>query len=357
VETSTDILVIGAGQSGLALGHHLARAQADFLLVDAQDRLGDAWRNRWDSLRLFTPRRYDGLPGLALPGDPDGHPGKDEVADYLERYAAMFDLPVHTSRRVTTLRARRSDGFTVDTTAGSYRARQVVVATGPFTTPFIPSFAQALDLGVAQLHSSGYRNPGQVRGRDVLVVGGGNTGVQITDELDRAGLRVTLAVSELGPALPQRLLGRDLFWWFDHLGLMSLRARSWLGQRLSHQNPIIGTDVRDLLGRIALAEQVVGATEDRMVFGDGRSGSFDTVVWATGYRPHYPWLHVPVLDAQGSPEQEGGRTTHPGLTFLGLPWQHDRGSALLGWVARDAERLARHLTGPLTGAHIRPLSA
>jgi putative flavoprotein involved in K+ transport len=346
VETRTDILIIGAGQAGLALGHHLARVDADFLLVDAHPRVGDVWRNRWDSLTLFTPRRYDGLPGAAFPGDPDGHPGKDEVADYLERYAAALDLPVHSGRRVTAVRARRSGGFTIDTTAGSYHAHRVVVATGPFTTPALPGVAQDLGPRVQQLHSSAYRNPDQLHGTAVLVVGGGNTGVQIAEELACAGLRVTLAVSELGQALPQRLLGRDLFWWFDHLGTMSISACSRLGQRLSRQNPIIGTDVRGLLGRVDLAERVTDVDDGRIVFADGDSGSFDAVVWATGFRPHYPWLHVPVFDAQGAPLQQGGRTSHPGLSFLGLPWQRNRGSALLGWVGRDAERLARDITAP-----------
>jgi putative flavoprotein involved in K+ transport len=353
VEIRTDILVIGAGQAGLALGHHLARADADFLLVDAHARIGDVWRNRWDSLTLFTPRRYDGLPGAVFPGDPDGHPGKHEVADYLERYAVAFSLPVHTGRRVTAVRARQSNGFTVDTTAGSYHARQVVVATGPFTAAAVPSFAHDLDTRVQQLHSSAYRNPDQVHGTDVLVVGGGNTGVQIAEELDCAGLHVTLAVSDLGASLPQRVLGRDLFWWFDHLGAMSISARSRLGQRLSRQNPIIGTDVRGLLGRVDRAERVIDVAGDRIVFADGRSASFDAVVWATGFRPNYPWLHVPVLDAQGSPVQQDGRTFHPGLTFIGLPWQRNRGSALLGWVGRDAERLARHITTP----HLQPAIA
>lgn len=350
METRTDILVIGAGQAGLAMGYHLARAEADFLLVDAHPRVGDVWRNRWDSLTLFTPRRYDGLPGAVFPGDPDGHPGKDEVADYLERYADAFALPVHTGRRVTAVRVRQSDGFTIDTTGGSYRAGQVVVATGPFTTPAVPPCAHGLGDRVQQLHSSAYRNPEQVRGADVLVVGGGNTGVQIADELGRAGLRVTLAVSQLGAALPQRVLGRDLFWWFDHLGTMSISGHSRVGQRLSRQNPIIGTDVRELLRRIDRAARVTDVADGRIVFADGDSGSFDAVVWATGFRPHYPWLHVRVLDAQGSPVQQEGRTPHPGLSFLGLPWQRNRGSALLGWVGRDAERLARDITAP----HVQP---
>jgi putative flavoprotein involved in K+ transport len=210
---------------------------------------------------------------------------------------------------------------------------------------------------VQQLHSSAYRNLDLVQGTDVLVVGGGNTGVQIAEELVCAGLRVTLAVSELGSVLPQRLLGRDLFWWFDHLGMMSISARSRLGQRLSRKNPIIGTDLEGLLPRIDRAERVVDVTGNRVVFADGRSSSFDAVVWATGFRPHYPWLHVPVLDEHGAPLQREGRTAHPGLTFLGLPWQRNRGSALLGWVGRDAERLARHLTRPHAQTEVQPLTA
>jgi putative flavoprotein involved in K+ transport len=349
VEISTDILVIGAGQAGLALGYHLARAGADFLHIDASARVGDVWRERWDSLRLFTPRRYDALPGAVLPGDPDGYPGKDEVADHLESYAERFDLPVHLGCRVTAVRARRSEGFTVDTTTGSYRARQLVVATGPFTTPSVPGCAGDLDARVQQLHSSAYRNPGQLRGHRVLVVGGGNTGVQIADELSRAGRQVTLAVPELGPALPQRILGADLFWWLDHLGAMSISGAGRLGRRLSHQNPIIGTDLRELRRRVTLAGRVIDVLDDHVVFADATSAAFDAVVWATGFRPHYPWLQVPVLDPAGVPIQREGASPVAGIWFLGLPWQRNRGSALLGWVGRDAERLVGRLTDARRG--------
>jgi putative flavoprotein involved in K+ transport len=344
VEIGTDILVIGAGQAGLALGYHLVRVGADFLIIDAGARVGDVWRGRWDSLRLFTPRRYDALPGAVLPGDPDGYPGKDEIADHLESYAERFELPVQLGRRVTAARARRSEGFTVDTTGGSYRARQLVVATGPFTTPAVPRCAAELDAGVQQLHSSAYRNPDQLQGHRVLVVGGGNTGVQIADELSRAGRQVTLAVSELGPTLPQRILGADLFWWLEHLGAMSIGGAGRLGRRLSRQNPIIGTDLPELRRRVTLAGRVTDVGDDHVVFADTASAAFDAVVWATGFRPDYPWLQVPVLDPEGAPIQREGATPVPGVWFLGLPWQRNRGSALLGWVGRDAERLVGRLT-------------
>jgi putative flavoprotein involved in K+ transport len=349
VELTTDILVIGAGQAGLAVGYHLARAEADFLLIDANARVGDVWRGRWDSLRLFTPRRYDALPGAVLPGDPDGYPGKDEVADYLERYAERFELPVHAGRRATAARTRRSEGFTVDTTAGSYRARRLVVATGPFTTPALPPCARDLGVHIQQLHSSAYRNPEQLQAGRVLVVGGGNTGVQIADELSRAGRQVTLAVSELEAVLPQRILGVDLFWWLEHLGAMSISGRSKLGRRLSRKNPIIGTDLAELRRRITLAGRVVDVLGDHVVLADSTSMAFDAIVWATGFRPHYPWLQVPVLERDGAPIQRDGASPVPGLSFLGLPWQRNRGSALLGWVGHDAERLVARLSGTPRG--------
>src|SRR5689334_8831627 len=196
-----DTVIIGGGQAGLALGHHLRRAGHRFAIVEAHDRVGDAWRRRWDSLTLFTPRRYDALPGFAFPGDPEGCPGKDEVADYLEAYAARFDLPVRLSSPVTSVRRAGAGLFTVDTAGWTVRARQVVVASGGFTGPFIPGFAARLDGGITQLHSRAYRNPGSVPDGEVLVVGGGNTGVQLARELAEAGRPVALSVSSIGRAM------------------------------------------------------------------------------------------------------------------------------------------------------------
>jgi putative flavoprotein involved in K+ transport len=349
-----DTVVVGGGQAGLAIAHHLQRAGRRFVVVEAADRLGDAWRRRWDSLTLFTPRRYDALPGLTFPGDPEGCPGKDEVADYLEDYARHFQLPVRLSSPVRSVRPD-GDGFVVETGGDALEARQVVVATGGFAGPFVPACAPRLDAGVAQLHSSAYRNPGSVAGQDVVVVGAGNTGVQIADELARAGRRVTLAAGTVGRALPLRLLGRSLFWWSEALGTMSAGPDTRLGRRLrQNENAIVGTDLRDLFRRVERAGRVLDADSDGLVLAtptphdhgiqrDHEIRRPDAVVWATGYRASYPWLHVPVLDAAGAPVHTEGLTAVPGLAFLGLPWQRNRGSALLGWVGRDAAVLGRHL--------------
>ncbi|MEU2612198.1 NAD(P)/FAD-dependent oxidoreductase [Micromonospora sp. NPDC007271] len=338
-----DTVIVGGGQAGLALGHHLRRAGVPFAILDGHARVGDAWRQRWDSLTLFTARRFSALPGLPFAGDPGGHPGKDEVADYLATYAARFDLPVRLGCRVTSVRPGTAGGFTVDTSTGALHAQRVVVAAGAFHTPRVPKVAGRLAPGVTQLHSSAYRNPEQLAGRVVAVVGGGNTGVQIAAELADHGRRVVLAAPTIGPVLPQRWLGRDIFWWFSRLGTMGLSADSRLGGRIAAQNPIIGTDVAGLLRRVDRVGRVVNADGDSLLLADRRRRRVEAVVWATGFRPHYPWLEVPVLDPSGAPVQRAGVTDWPGLYFLGLPWQRTRGSALLGWVGRDAEMLAARL--------------
>ncbi len=349
----THTLIIGGGQAGLATGYHLQRAGSDFTILDAHPRVGDAWRNRWDSLTLFTPRRYDALPGRAFPGDPDGHPGKDEVADYLRDYAEHFALPVHTGCRVTALRPRPG-GFVAETSTGGWTAEQVVMAAGAFPTPSVPPFATRLDPSVVQLHSGEYRNPAQVPAGRVVVVGAGNTGVQIAGERAAHGRRVTLAYGERGPVLPQRLLGRDIFWWFSRLGTMGLSGDSRLGARIRAQNPIIGTDMRRLLAAVHRTGRIVGAESGALRSADDGRHDVDAVVWATGYRPSYPWLRVPVLDARGHPVHRGGVSCWPGLYFVGLPWQRTRGSAVLGWVGDDAAVIARLVTA---AAGSRPAAA
>jgi putative flavoprotein involved in K+ transport len=357
LDTPLDTVIIGAGQAGLALGYHLQRAGRRFVIVDAAERVGDSWRRRWDSLTLFTPRRYDALPGMTFPGDPEGCPGKNEVADYLDSYAAQFGLPVRLGRPVTSVRRDLADGFVVETARETLTARQVVVATGGFTGPVIPRFAAGLGAGVVQLHSSAYRNPGSVPEGEVVVVGAGNTGVQIAQELAAAGRTVSLSVSTLGKAVPERLLGRSLFRWFELLGLMQVGPDSRIGRRLlKNENTIIGTDLKALFRRVERVGRAVDADGDGLLLADGTRRRPDAVVWATGYRPSYPWLHVPVLDGTGAPIHAHGITDVPGLAFLGLPWQRNRGSALVGWVGRDAEVLAEHLGDQLRTATRRPLA-
>src|SRR4051812_13744974 len=254
LDTRLDTVIIGGGQAGLALGHHLQRAGRRFVILDAADRVGDSWRHRWDSLTLFTPRCYDALPGLPFPGDPEGYPGKDEVAYYLDRYARSFDLPVRSGTRVSSVRRQdspgSSDGFVVEAGGSTLEARQVVVASGGFTGPVIPGFGRQLDERIIQLHSSGYRNPGSVPEGDVLVVGAGNTGVQIAQELAEAGRRVSLSVSTLGKALPNRLLGHSLFWWIELLHGMDAGPDTRIGRRLRDDNNTMGTDLKELFRRV-----------------------------------------------------------------------------------------------------------
>lgn len=336
-----DVVVIGAGQAGLAVGHHLARLGLRFVILDSAARVGDTWRSRWDSLVLFTPAQYDGLPGMPFPAEADTYPGKEQVATYLEAYAARFDLPVQLDTEVTRL-TRDDGGYLIGTTAGSLSAAQVVLATGPFQTPVIPPIAAGLDPAVVQLHSSAYRNPGQLPDGRVLVVGGGNSGCQIAAEL-AATHRVTLAQGQRLPALPQRLAGRDLFWWLTTTRLMRITAESWAGRRLQQRDAVIGANPRHLRRlQITLRPRVTAADGQTVTFADGgRVDDVASVIWATGFRLDHTWVHVPeARDDTGTLVQRRGVTPAPGLYTIGLPWQHTRGSGLLGFVTDDAAELA-----------------
>jgi putative flavoprotein involved in K+ transport len=322
---------------------HLAQRGLCFVLLEAAAAIGDSWRSRWDSLHLFTAAQYDALPGMAFPAPPDTYPGKDAVADYLQAYAAAFDLPVRHNARVTAL-DRVEDEFAVSTADHVFRARQVVVATGPFQVPFVPPPARNLDASVTQLHSADYRNPRALPRGPVLVVGGGNSGMQIAEELagDR---RVDLSLSDQPPVLPQRPLGRDLFWWLTRTGFMRVNTGTRLGQRLQGRGDfVIGTNRRALAkAGVTLRPGVVDASGSTVRFADGGSVDVGVVIWATGYRSDYSWLQVPAALRGGCVTHRRGVTDVPGLYFLGLPWQHTRGSALLGWVRHDADFLAQRI--------------
>ena len=334
-----DVVVIGGSQAGLATAWQLARRNLRFVVLDAGPELGDTWRSRWDSLTLFTPTQYDALPGMAFPGPADTYPGKDAVVGYFKAYAAAFNLPVRLNSRVTRL-GQTAEGFEARTTDDVFRARQVVVATGPFQVPFVPPAAQRLDDSVTQLHSAGYRNPGALPAGPVLVVGGGNSGFQIAEEL-AATRQVDLSIATRAPILPQRLAGKDLFWWLTRLGLMHVAAGSRLGQRMSSREFIIGSSRRRLQAAgVRFRPAVAGADGRTVRFADGASLDVQVVIWATGYRPDYSWIHIPGVAHDGTVVHRRGATDVPGLYFVGLSWQHTRGSALLGFVNDDAAYLA-----------------
>ena len=334
-----EVVVVGAGQAGLAMGYHLAQRGLHFTVLERADSIGSAWRERWESLTLFTPRRYDSLPGLPFPGDPDGYPSRDEVIEYLERYAETFDLPIRLETEVGRLTSE--DGFVLETSRGTLTAEQVVVATGPFQTPFVPEVAQRLAPQVFHVHSTRYQRPGQIPEGTVLVVGGGNTGFQIAKEL-AATRRVYLSVGSRQTPLPQRFVGRDLFWWLTKTRLLEKTVESRLGQRLQHRETLIGSSPRELERRygVELKPRVVEASGRTVGFTDGSELQVDAVIWATGYRPDYSWMHLPVFDPVGRLRHRRGVTDVSGLYFLGLTWQHTRGSALLGWVEEDAAFIA-----------------
>ena len=334
--TDVDVVVIGAGQAGLAVGRTLKQAGVDFVMLDAATELGVSWTNRWDSLRLFTSARYCGLPGLPFPGDPDRYPAKDEVPDYFRTYAATFELPIHLDTPVVSVK-RAGDAFTVGTPGASLISRQVVVAVGAFQTPLIPAFSQRLPASVTQLHSHAYRNPDQIPAGRVAVIGSANSGLQIAEEL--SGSRdVLVCRGRKQPRLPQRILGRDAFWWLSKSGILRLPTNTPLARRLAMPDPVVGTRISDLARRVEFAERVVDVAGAQLVTADGKRIDASTVLWATGYRNDWSWLGAELLGADGQPVHDAG-VGPTGLHFVGLYRMRNRGSALLGFVGRDAERV------------------
>ena len=341
-----EVAVIGAGQAGLAMGYFLRRQGRRFVILERAESIGSAWRERWESLTLFTARRYSALPAVPFPGDPDGHPTRDEVVAYLDRYAETFDLPIELGSEVIGLEQGVDGRFRLELDGRTIAADQVVVATGPFQTPHVPKLAEKLANDVFQTHAVGYRRPDDVPKGTVLVVGGGNTGFQIAKELS-ATHKVVLSVGSRQKPLPQRVLGRDLFWWLTKTRIIDKTVESRLGRKLSTRDTLIGSSPRDLRKRhgVEVRARLIDAEGRTARFEDGSELEADAVVWATGYRADYSWVKLPIFDAEGRLRHRRGVTDAPGLCFLGLTWQHTRGSALIGWVKDDAEYLAERSPG------------
>jgi putative flavoprotein involved in K+ transport len=353
-----ETVIIGGGQAGLSVGYHLARRGRRFVILDANQRIGDPWRTRWDSLRLFTPARYDGLPGWPFPAPAWSFPTKDEVADYLEAYAARFDLPVRTGVRVDRL-SREGDRYVVAAGKNRLEADHVVVAAGAYQRPRIPTFAAELDPGILQLHSSQYRDPSQLREGGVLVVGAANSGAEIALEVSRDH-RTWLSGRHPGrePYRPgssrwgDRLLIPVIWFMATHVLTVKTPMRRAVRQKFhigggghSRGLPLARVRLKDITAAgIERVPRTAGARGGRPVLDDGRDLEVANVLWCTGSVPDFDWIDLLVLAEAGGPVHDRGIVgSEPGLYFVGLVFQTALASSLVGGVGRDAEHIAEHI--------------
>lgn len=351
-----DTIVIGGGQAGLATGYYLKQRRNDFVILDGAERIGDAWRNRWDSLRLFTPARYNSLPGLPFPAHPQAYPTKDEVADYLESYTNYFELPVRQRVWVERL-TKEGERYVVTAGEHSFEAKNVVIAMASYQFPKIPPFAHELDPSINQLHSSDYRNLSQLQDGGVLLVGAGNSGAEIGFEVARkhstwvAGPSVGYIPFRLEGAFMRYLVARLVNGFIFHhlLSLKTPVGRKARPRMLMRAGPVVRVKPKDLLtAGIERVPRVVGVENGLPVVGDGRRLDVANVIWCTGFRPNFCWIDLPVFGSEEYPVEPRHRRgiVHdmPGLYFVGLFFLYALSSSLLGGVGRDAKFVVDHIT-------------
>ncbi len=345
-----ETVVIGGGQSGLAVGYYLMRQGRAFVILDANESTGDPWRKRWDSLRVFTPARLNGLPGMPFPAQASSFPTKDEVADYLVAYAARFNLPIRTGVRVDGL-SKLGDRFVVTSGNRRFEADNVVVATGAYHHPRVPVFAPELDPSIVQLHSSEYRNPSQLREGGVLVVGAGNSGAEIASGASR-GHRTWLSGRDTGHepvrpgSGPDRLVTPLM--WFAAMHVLTVRTA--IGRKVqrtfrSSGIPLARIRRQDLTDAgVELVPRTAGVRDGMPVLEGGTVVDVANVIWCTGFAPGFGWINLPIFNEDGDPVHDRGVSdSEPGLYFIGMYFQYALASVLIGGVGRDAEHVARHI--------------
>jgi putative flavoprotein involved in K+ transport len=348
-----ETLIIGAGQAGLSTGYHLRRRGRPLLIVDANPRIGDNWRQQWDTLRLYTPAKYDGLAGLPFPAAQWHCPQKDEVGDYLEQYALYFDLPVRTSTWVEYLKVRPGGGYLATVGDETIGCDNVVVATGTFGhTPNVPAFAAELDPSIRKLHSSQYRRPAQLQPGPVLVVGASHSGLDIAYELAESGQTILCGPSRGNiPFRPESRRAHVLMpvavFAFRHV----LTRRTPMGRREMHEVRLHGgpafrikQDDLDRRGVVRNQARMTGVADGRPQLGDGTVLDVTNVVWCTGFKQVFDWIHLPILGEDGWPvEYRGVVGTAPGLYFCGLSFQYAFSSMVFPGISRDADYVARQI--------------
>jgi len=347
-----ETIVVGGGQAGLSVGYHLQKEGRSFVILDASERIGDSWRTRWDSLRLYSPAFRDALPGMRFPAPRTMYPTKDEMGDYLEAYAERFDLPVRSGSPVEELTSTNG-GYVASVGGRRFEADNVVVATGVFQRPYTPDFAPELDPGIRQLHSRDYRNLSQLQDGPVLVVGASHSGSDIAYEAS-ASHEVILSGTDTGqiPVPIESRRGRIGFRVLVFAGTHVLNADTPFGRKMRPHvrhggGPLLRYRRKDLLraGVERVLQRTVGVERGLPVLDDGRIVDVRNVVWCTGFRPDFSWIQVPFdLGEDGYPVQYRGVVpSSPGLYFTGLPFLHSFASMLVAGAARDAERVARHI--------------
>ena len=341
-----DFIVVGAAQAGLAMAYYLKDQGKEFLVLDKESEIGASWLNRWDSLTLFTPSEFNNMPGMDFPAEKGYYPSKTEVASYFQEYVQEFDIPVQLNTLVEKVR-REKGYFVLECPKENLKARNVIVATGPFHIPYTPPFSKKLDPDILQIHSNYYKNTEQLQEGKAMVVGAGDSGFQILDEVSSSDREVYFSGNTDVKVLPQDFLGKTLWWWFTKTGFLSFSRDTWLGRKISNsKQPVIGIDVPGILkrdnvtavGKTRNAEGNVVITENKNIKG------LKNIIWATGYRPNFAWIEDLELAKNGYPKHYRGVSNIDGLYFIGLPWLHTRGSATLGGIKKDAAYLAQRIS-------------
>ena len=341
-----DILIIGAGQAGLALAYHLQSTDFSYLLIEQNERIGDSWRKRYDSLTLFTSRAYSTLPGLELEGDPDGYATRDEIADYFERYARHYDFPIHLNQTVEQLN-KTQQGFQVTTTEGdTYLSHIIVIATGAFQKAKVPPLAAYFAPDVKQLTAQTYQNPAQIPTGKVLIVGDGASGRDFANELSQTH-DVLLATGRSRRLLPEKLLGKSIWWWLDQFNLIKAHKDSIVGKLMQKNDPFParGRRLKNLEKKgVRILPYLTKVEGDIAHFANGYIAQVDAVIWATGYQDNSDWVTIAdAKDKNGNFVHNEGISPVENLYFIGRSWQRTRGSALITGVGDDAEILVQQL--------------